>query len=149
MALSALNKCMDASFQSWYLLAMLSLNHRDSLTEIPARQVSGISELFWAIRYWRWSRNSQDWEIVVGKVAGREFLRFSSNGGWFSLDYAYVFDGQIHSGELRKWIMPKKTSTAATDPVTVELSKRFPDNAQIQVRVDPQQPDRSVANFSM
>ncbi len=45
--------------------------------------------------------------------------------------------------------MPKKTSTAATDPDTVELPKRFPDNAQIQVRVDPQHPDRSVADLSM
>jgi hypothetical protein len=128
---------------------MISLKRRDSLTEIPARQVSGIPELFWALRYWRWRRHSERWEVVDGRVAGREFLRFSSNGGWFSLTYTYIFGEEMHSGELRKWLMPKKTSKAETDPATAEFSERFPNNAQIRVRVDPQQPGRSVADISV
>jgi hypothetical protein len=140
---------MDALVGPWYSSAMIGLTDRDSPMGFPARQVFGIAELLWMIRCWRWKQHAREWEVVDGKVVGREFLRFSSNGGWFSLFYTYNFSGQIHSGELRKSMMSRKTSKAETDPDTVEFSKRFPDKLPIRVRVDPEKPSRSVVDFSV
>lgn len=127
---------------------MIGLKYRDSLTEFPSRQAFGLPELFWAIRYWLWKRKSRGWDSVTGKFAGREFLMLFTNVGWFSLSYTYEFGGQVRSGELRKWMRAKRRtslSKMATD--SIQFSKRFPDDLQIRLRVNPRQPDSSVVGF--
>lgn len=85
---------------------------------------------------------------MTGKFAGREFLMLFTNVGWFSLSYTYEFGGQVRSGELRKWMRAKRRtslSKMATD--SIQFSKRFPDDLQIRLRVNPRQPDSSVVGF--
>jgi hypothetical protein len=114
-------------------------------TEFAARQVFGPGDLLWAIRNRLCQRKSQGWQVVPARVEAHEFLRFSTNAGWFSVRYSYAFGKEVFSGEMRKWIIARKTSRAESDPDTIELSKLFPVGSQIQVRVDPTQPARSVA----
>jgi len=111
---------------------------------LPARQVTGVGELVWAIRRWWWERNSQSWQVAVGRVEACDFLRFATNAGWFSARYSYSFGTEVFSGEMRKWIIARKSSRAETDPDTIELSKLYPVGSQIRVRVDPKEPTRSV-----
>ena len=120
------------------------MNSHDLLTELPARQVFGIGELLWAVRYWHWRRRAQDWQVVCGRIEAREFVRFATNAGWFSVSYSYAFREGTFSGEFRKWILSKKTSKAESDPDVIEFSKRFLVGSQIRVRVDPRQSARSV-----
>jgi hypothetical protein len=117
------------------------------MEELPVSQVLGLGGLFWAARQWWLQRRSKDWQLVSGAVEGREFLRFSSNGGWFVLFYKYMFNGKIFSGEWRKGIISRKTDTAATDPDTIELARRFPHGSAIRVRVDSHHPERSFAEL--
>lgn len=136
-------------FRFYPYLPMTILDSHDSVTEFSTRQVFGIEQLLWTFRTWLWRRRARKWQVVPGSIAGREFLRLATNAGWLSLSYTYTFDRQVFSGELRKWIVSRKTSKAESDPDTIEFSRRFPVGSQIRVRVDPQQPARSVVdNFA-
>jgi hypothetical protein len=121
-----------------------------SLSEVPAefpvRQVWGLEELLWAIRHRLWRKSSQSWQAAFGTVEACSFLRFATNAGWFSVSYSYAFGNELFSGELRKWIIARKTSRAESDPDTIEVSKLFPLGLQIRVRVDPKRPARSVVD---
>lgn len=122
------------------------MNTKDSVTEFSVRQVFGIGGLLWAVRYWWRRTHAQRWEVVPARVEAREFLRFATNAGWFSVSYSYVFGGGRFSGELRKWMISTKTSKAESDPDTIEFSRRFPVNMQLQIRVDPSEPAKSVVD---
>jgi len=122
------------------------MNPHESLTEFAARQVFGIGELLWAGRHWCWQRRAHAWQAVSGRIESREFLRFATNAGWFSVSYSYTYGKGVFSGEFRKWIISRKTSKAESDPDTIEFSKHFPVGSQIRVRVDPQEPARSVVD---
>jgi hypothetical protein len=125
------------------------MNPCDPPTELLARQVFGLGELLWTIRHWWWQRNSRRWQAVSATVQAQEFLRFATNAGWLSVSYTYAFANEVFSGEFRKWIISKKSSKAESDPETIDFSRRFPLGSQIGVRVDPEQPGRSVADQSV
>jgi hypothetical protein len=123
------------------------MKSHDSMTEFPVRQVIGLRELLWTLRYRRWKRHSQHWKIIPGRIEGREFLRWAPNAGWFAVVYSYKFDESMFGGELRKWIISKKTDAAESDPSTIDFSRLFPPSAQISVKVDPEHPNRSVVDL--
>jgi hypothetical protein len=129
-------------------LPLIMMNSHNSPTELPVRQVYGLMELVWTIRNWWWQRNSPRWQSISATVRALEFLRFSTNAGWLSVSYTFTVADQLFSGELRKWIISKKTSKAESDPDTIDFSKRFRVDSQILVRVDPDQPVRSVVDQS-
>jgi hypothetical protein len=123
---------------------MISLNYRDSTMEFPTRQVFGAAEILWAIRFWLWRLRSKRWKVVTGRVSGREFLRFATNAGWFSVHYTHDCSSETLVGETRTWIISKKTSKAESDPDTLQASKDYPPGSEIRLRVDPREPSRSV-----
>ena len=78
------------------------------------------------------------------QVEGREFLRFATNAGWFSVHYTHDCSSETLVGETRTWIISKKTSKAESDPDTLQASKDYPPGPEIRLRVDPREPSRSV-----
>jgi len=84
---------------------------------------------------------------VTAKIETHEFLRFATNAGWLSTWYSYTFRGGFFSGEFRKYIVAKKTSKAESDPETIALLRRFSVGSQIQIRIDPDRPAKSIVEF--
>jgi hypothetical protein len=125
-------------------LPLTIMRPHDSLVELPVSQVFGLTGLLWTIRYWRWRSISRRWQSVAATVQAQSFLRFATNAGWLSVSYTYTFADEVFTGELRKWIISKKTSKAESDPDTIDYSKRFPLGSRINVLVDPDRPRRSL-----
>jgi hypothetical protein len=124
------------------------MNSFNSPNNLHVRQVFGLAGLLWTIQHWWWQRNSRSWQIASATIQAQEFLRFSTNAGWLSVSYSYTFADEVFTGEFRKWIISKKTSRAESDPDTIDISKRFPLDSKIPVRVDPEQPGRSAVDRS-
>lgn len=111
--------------------------------QISVRQVFGAGELFWAVQQSRLRPRSGSWPVVTATVEGRDILRFASNAGWLAVRYSYAFAGEVFSGELRMGVRAR--NSLERDPNTSDFFSRFPQGSHIRVRVDPQNPIRSVA----
>jgi hypothetical protein len=108
---------------------------------IPIRNALGYGELFSSLRHWR--HRSRQWGLTLGTVEGYELLMASRNG-WLVVFYSYQFEGKSFSGEWRKWLLFSFSSVEAqTDKVTAH----FPIGAKVGVRIDPNNPNRSIAEF--
>jgi hypothetical protein len=118
---------------------------RNDVADFPVDQVVGIGDLFWRLRYRRWLKNSPGWRSVLGTIERRYLLRVASNTGWFCVAYSYAWEQDVFSGELRIWISSPPFTQIETYPATIAFSRRFPPGSLLQVRVDPNHPDHSVA----
>ena len=107
----------------------------------PVRNVLGYGELFWSFRQCMTRRRSSQWSQVLGTVEGYELLMASRNG-WFVVFYSYELDGKRFSGEWRKWLL---FSFSSVDSQTGKVTTRLPIGARVELRVDPNDPSRSIA----
>jgi Protein of unknown function (DUF3592) len=111
----------------------------------PVRNVLGYGGLFTALRLrWRWLR-SGNWISVTGVVESYELL-MARRAGWFVVFYSYAFEGTQFAGEWRKllWFwFPFSSLESEAAAVTA----RLPRGARIEVRVDPEHPDTSIAEL--
>jgi hypothetical protein len=73
---------------------------------------------------------------------GYELLLARQNG-WFVILYSYEFNGTQYSGEFRKWLL---FSFSSEEAETEKVMKRYPRGSAISLRVDPHNPNRSVAD---
>ena len=108
---------------------------------IPIRNALGYGEIIWSVRHWLARHKSSHWAQALGTVEGYEFLSASQNG-WLVVYYSYSFDGQSFSGEWRTWLVFWFSSIEVeTDKVTA----RLPVGTKIEIRVDPNNPSKSIA----
>jgi hypothetical protein len=110
---------------------------------IPTRNALGYGELFWSLKQWFRRRRSRQWGLTLGTVEGYELLMASRNG-WLVIFNSYQFEGKSFSGERRKWLL---FSFSSVEAQTRKTTARFPIGAKVGVRVDPNNPNRSVAEF--
>lgn len=110
---------------------------------IPVRNAIGYGELFWSLKHWFSRRRSRPWGLTLGTVEGCELLIANGNG-WLVVFYSYEFGGKSFSGEWRKWLL---FSFSSIESQTDEVTARFPIGAKAVVRVDPNNPNRSIAEF--
>jgi hypothetical protein len=80
---------------------------------------------------------------VLGTVEGYELLMARQNG-WFVVFYSYEFNGGSFSGEWRKWLL---FSFSSVESQTGKVTARLPIRARIGLRVDPNTPNRSIAEL--
>jgi hypothetical protein len=80
---------------------------------------------------------------VIGTVEGYEFLMARQNG-WFVVFYSYEFDGGSFSGERRTWLL---FSFSSVETQTGKVTARLPVGTRIGLRVDPNNPNRSLAEL--
>jgi hypothetical protein len=80
---------------------------------------------------------------VIGTVEGYEFLMARQNG-WFVVFYSYEFDGGSFSGEWRTWLL---FSFSSVETQTGKVTARLPVGTRIGLRVDPNNPNRSLAEL--
>lgn len=112
---------------------------------IPVRNAIGYGELFWSLKHWFSRRRSRQWGLTLGTVEGYELLMANRNA-LLVVFYSYEFDGKSFSGQWRKWLLFSFSSVEAqTDKVTA----RFPIGAKARVRVEPNNPHRSIAEFQI
>ena len=104
------------------------------------RSVFGYSEILWSLRQIVRRRCSGTWSPVRATVEGYEFLAAGQNG-WLVIFYSYEFAGERYSGEVRTWLMVRYPGQEES---VCDVIRRFPRGAQIDVRVDPRRPARSV-----
>jgi hypothetical protein len=110
---------------------------------LPVRNALGYGELFWSLRQWLTRQRSSQWAQVLGTVEGYELLMARQNG-WFVLFYSYEFEGTQFSGECRKWMFFIFSSVESrTERITAQL----PVGTKVGLRVDPNTPSRSIAEF--
>jgi hypothetical protein len=110
-------------------------------TVIPIRSVLGYVELLWSFRQWLTRRKSYQWAQALGTVEGYEFLSASKNG-WLVVYYSYAFGGQSFSGEWRTWLL---FSFSSIEKETEKIIARLPVGARIEIRVNPDNPSKSIA----
>jgi|ERR1039457_2298438 hypothetical protein len=110
---------------------------------IPVRNALGYGELFWSLRHWFNRRRSDQWGLTLGTVEGYELL-MASRSGWLAVFYSYQFEGKSFSGEWRKWLL---FSFSSVETQTGKVTARFPIGAKVEVRVDPKNPSRSIAQL--
>jgi hypothetical protein len=108
---------------------------------IPIRSVFGYEEIFRSFRQWLIRRKSSEWAQALGTVEGYEFLSASKNG-WLVVYYSYTFGGQSFSGEWRSWLL---FSFSSIEAEAEKITARFPVGVRIEIRVDPNNPSRSIA----
>ena len=113
------------------------------MEEFPVRNALGYGELLWSLRQWVARRRATQWPIVLGTVEGFELLMARQNG-WFVIFYSYGFDGARYSGEERKWLL---FSLSSVESRTSKVTARFPIGSKVNVRVDPKEPSRSIAEL--
>ena len=109
----------------------------------PVRNALGYGELFWSLRQWLTRRRSSQWPQVLGTVEGYELLMARQNG-WVVVFYSYEFNGGSFSGEWRKWLL---FSFSSVESQTGKVTARLPIRARIGLRVDPNTPNRSIAEL--
>jgi len=109
----------------------------------PVRNALGYGEFFWSIRQWLTSKKSTQWPEVVGTVEGYELLMARQNG-WFVVFYSYEFNGGSFSGEWRTWLL---FSLSSIESQTGKITARLPVGAKIGLRVNPNSPNRSLAEL--
>jgi hypothetical protein len=68
----------------------------------------------------------------------------ANRNGWLVVFYSYEFEGKSFSGEWRKWLLFGFSSVEAQ---TEKVTARFPIGAKVRLRVDPNNPNRSIAEF--
>jgi hypothetical protein len=110
---------------------------------IPIRNALGYGELFWSIRHWFNRLRSTHWPLTLGTVEGYEFLMASQNG-WLVVFYSYQFEGRSFSGEWRKWHL---FTFSSIESQTEKVRASFPIGAKVAVRIDPNSPNRSIAEL--
>jgi len=76
-------------------------------------------------------------------VEGYELLMASQNG-WIVVFYSYQFEGRSFSGEWRKWHL---STFSSIESQTEKVKARFPIGAKVTVRIDPNNPTRSIAEL--
>jgi len=107
----------------------------------PIRSVFGFPEMAWSLRQWARRQGARHWVPISGIVEGYELLLARQNG-WFVILYSYEFNGSVYSGDYRKWLL---FSFSSEEVQTGKLIRRFPRGASILIRVDPKNPNCSVA----
>jgi len=107
----------------------------------PVRNALGYGELFWSLRQWLNRRRSSHWSQALGTVEGYELLMARQNG-WFVVFYSYEFNGGRFSGEWRKWLLFTPSSVESR---TGRVAARLPIGSKVELRVDPSNPNRSIA----
>ena len=111
------------------------------MVPFPVRSVLGYGELFWSLRQCLIRRRSSQWPKCFGTVEGYELLMASQNG-WLVVFYSYELDGRQFAGEWRKWLL---FSFSSVESQTAKIAARLPVGARVGLRVDPNDPSRSIA----
>lgn len=109
----------------------------------PERSILGYEAIAWSLRHWIRRRKSAQWFRTKGIVEGYEFLAARDNG-WFVVFYSYGFASQQLSGEWRKWLL---FTSWIQDKSTRKIIDRLPIGTKINVRVNPSNPNESVAEL--
>jgi hypothetical protein len=112
-----------------------------TVAAIPVRSVFGYGELLWSVRQWLTKRKSSHWSQALGTVEGYEFLSASKNG-WLVVYYSYAFGGQSFSGEWRTWLL---FSFSSIETETEKMTAHLPVGARIEIRINPNNPNTSIA----
>jgi len=107
----------------------------------PVTWVMGFRQILCSVGQWLTKRRSARWVRVRGIVEGYELLLARENG-WFVVYYSYDFNERQFSGQWRKWLLFWFSSQEAQ---TRKITSRFPRGTAIAIRVDPANPNRSVA----
>jgi hypothetical protein len=64
--------------------------------------------------------------------------------GWFVVFYSYQFNGKSFSGESRRWLL---FSFSSVESQTGKITTQLPRGTALVVRVNPNDPSRSVAEL--
>jgi len=110
------------------------------MENIPVRNAFG-PEVLWSLRYWFRKHRARNWRPATATIQGYELL-LAANNGWLVVFYSYELEGEYYSGEFRLW---RLLSSAHWQAQVTKYTDRFPVGSEIQVLVDRDDPNISVA----